>query len=195
MIDLGRSYPKTLSLVTQGKLNEALKEYRTGCLASIKKLYSESASTYPVRFAKAETWCVWTKKLYVLSVKAEKALKAQKAKEAQAFLAEIRQHFYQLHQETKALNSNDWIYAFYQEVHKETPSVSELSKILTQFGQAKPCLLAQNKNVEQLYALAKDAWLKSVTPALKADSLSDDDLTALREASGLFYNAYGLQFE
>jgi hypothetical protein len=52
MIDLGHSYPKTLSLLEQGKLDAALTEYRTGCLASIKKLYSEAASTYPVRFSK-----------------------------------------------------------------------------------------------------------------------------------------------
>lgn len=195
MTDLGRSYPKTLMLLDQGKTGDALIEYRTGCLASIKKLYSESAKTYPVRFSTAKTWCVWTKKLYVMSMQVDKALKVKAVKQAQARLAEMRAHFYLLHQETGTLNSNDWIYAFNQEVLKEMPSLAALTKITTQFGEAKPCLLAQDKNVEQLYALAKDSWLKTVTPILKAESLSDADLTALRDASSLFYRVYGAQFE
>ncbi len=42
-----RCDPKTLSLLEQGKLDEVLTEYRTGCLASIKKLYSEAAIPIP----------------------------------------------------------------------------------------------------------------------------------------------------
>lgn len=195
MIDLGRSYSKTLSLLEKDKPKEALAEYRAGCLASVKKLYSEAATTYPVRFSKAQTWCVWTKKLYVLSVKVDKAIRAKEVKQAQSRLAEMRTHFYLLHQETLTLNSNDWIHAFHEEVGKDTPSVAELKKIITQFGQTKPCLLAQDKNVAQLYDLARDNWLKTVTPILKADTLSDEDLTTLRDASGPFHKMYGLQFE
>jgi hypothetical protein len=195
MMDLGRSYSKTLSLLEQDKPDEALAEYRAGCLASVKKLYSEAASIYPVRFSKAQTWCVWTKKLYVLSVKVEKALRAKQSKPARTLLAEMRTHFYLLHQETLTLNSNDWIHAFHVEVRKDTPSMPELKNIMSKFGQAKPCLLAQDKNVAQLYDLAKDTWLKTVTPILKVDTLSDEDLTTLRDASGPFHKMYGLQFE
>jgi hypothetical protein len=195
MTDLGRSYPKTLTLLDQGKTGEALIEYRTGCLASIKKLYSEAAKTYPVRFSAAETWCVWTKKLYVISVQVDKAIRAKEVKQAQSRLAEMRAHFYQLHQETGTLNSNDLIYAFYQEVFKAAPSSAALTEIMTQFGEARPCLLARDKNVEQLYALARDSWLKTVTLILKDESLSDADLATLRDASGQFYRVYGAQFE
>ncbi|MCP4452265.1 MAG: hypothetical protein GY809_12450 [Planctomycetes bacterium] len=195
MMDLGRSYSKTLSLLEQNKPDEALAEYRAGCLASVKKLYSEAASTYPVRFSKAKTWCVWTKKLYVLSVKVEKALRATQTKQARTLLAEMRTHFYLLHEETLTFNCNDWIHAFHMELAKDTPSVAELKKIMTQFDQAKPCLLAQDKNVAHLYDLARDSWLKTVTLILKADELSDEDLTALRDASGPFHKMYGLQFE
>lgn len=195
MIDLGRSYTKTLSLLEKDKPGEALTEYRMGYLASIKKLYSEAASTYPVRFAKAKAWCVWTKKLYVLSVQTEKALRAKKVKQVRELLAETRQHFYLLHEETETLNGNDWIYAFHEELGEKAPSVAALKKIMTQFGQAKPCLLAQDKNVQPLYDLAKDAWLEAVTQILKAKTLSDTDLATLREASGRFHKAYGLQFE
>ena len=75
MIRLAESHPKTLALLNDGKVEEAALEYRSEYLASIKKLYSEAAKTYPVRFSKAEHWCVWTKELYILSRKIEEALK------------------------------------------------------------------------------------------------------------------------
>ena len=195
MVDLGRSVPKTLSLLDEGKADEALAEYRTGCLAAVKKLYSEAAKVYPPRFSKAEAWCVWTKALYVQSRQVDKALAAKDPNQVRTLMARMRTHFYELHLETETLNANDWIYAFRQEVLKDAPSMEELNRIVTQFGRAQASLLTREKDEQEPYARARDLWLKAVEPRLKAETLAVPDLETLRKATETFYRVYGVQFE
>ena len=195
MTDLDRSYPKTLALLEQDKVDEALSEYRTGCLAAVKKLYSESAKVYPLRFSKAKAWCTWTKTLYVMSLKIEKALAAKDVKTAKVQLILMRAHFYELHQQVETLGGNDWIYAFHQEACKEAPSVTELKRIATGLAQATPGIPARTEKGKPLYVQAKTTWLQTVDPLLKQEVLSASDLTSLRQATAAFYQAYGQHFE
>ena len=103
MSHLAESYLKTLVFLDGGQVEHAVLEYRKGYLANVKKLYSEAAETYPVRFSKAEHWCVWTKKLYTLSRQTEEALKRQDAEKALKLLEQARNHFYALHKEDEYL--------------------------------------------------------------------------------------------
>jgi hypothetical protein len=73
MNDLSESYATSLDLVEKDKPAEAKDQFSRGFVLTVKKLYSEAGQTYPVRFAKAECWTAWTKKLYVLTRKAEDA--------------------------------------------------------------------------------------------------------------------------
>ena len=190
---LAISYPKTLAYLEDGKLKEAILEYRKGYLANVKKLYSEAANTYPVRFSKAEHWCVWTKRLYVLSRQTENVLKAQDSEKALKLLEELRKHFYALHKETKTFHFNDFIYEFRTEATKSKPSKEQLEKIRKKLEKAEPSYLAKKKSKE--YTEAKNAWEKAVMPLLDDGQIDSSEQDSLREASEAFYRAFGIQYE
>ena len=190
---LAISYPKTLAYLEDGKLKEAILEYRKGYLANVKKLYSEAAKTYPVRFSKAEHWCVWTKRLYVLSRQTEKALKTQDSEKALKLLEEVRKHFYALHKETETFHCNDLIYEFRTEATKSELSEEQLEKIMKQLEKAEPSYLAKKKAKE--YTEAKNAWKKAISPLLDDGQIDSFEQDSLREATEAFYRAFGIQYE
>ena len=57
MLSLSKSYARTLELLDEGKVAEAGANFQKEFVATVKKLYSEAAQTYPLRFKKAENWC------------------------------------------------------------------------------------------------------------------------------------------
>jgi len=193
MGSLATSHLKTLVCLDDGKLEQATFEYRKGYLANVKKLYSEAAKTYPVRFSKAEHWCVWTKRLYVLSRQTEEALKTRDAEKALKLLEETRGHFYALHKETETFHCNDLIYEFRTEAAKSEPSEEQLKGIMKRLGKAEPSRTAGEKT--QQYAEAKNAWQKAVTPLLDDGQIDPSEQDSLRKASEVFYRAFGIQYE
>lgn len=162
-------------------------------MASVKRLYSEAGSTYPVRFSKAEHWCVWTKKLYVLSRQTEEALKVRDAKKALKLLEQMRGHFYALHKETETFHCNDLIYAFRAEAAKSEPSEEQLQGIVRRLEKVEPSCVARKKPKE--YAKAKDAWKKAVAPLLNDGRIDSAEQDSLHKASEAFYRAFGIQYE
>lgn len=190
---LGEACLKTLDCLDKGNLKQAELEYRKGYLANVKKLYAEAGSTYPLRFSKAEHWCVWTKKLYVLSRQTEEVLKKQDSKQAQKLLEQARRHFYQLHEETGTFHCNDRIYEFYTEAGQPKPSEEHLQKIIKQLEKAEPSCIAKEK-AEQ-YAKAKDTWQKAITTLLDDGEIDSSERDSLRKASKVFYRAFGIQYQ
>ena len=190
---LAESYLKTLLYLDEGKLAKATLEYRKGYLYNVKKLYSEAAKVYPLRFSKAERWCVWTKKLYVLSRQTEETLKKQDSEKSLEFLEKLRRHFYELHIETKTLHCNDLIYEFRTEAMKSKPSKERLERIVKQLEEAEPSHIARIKAKE--YAKAKTTWKKTVSPLLDDGQIDPSEQDSLREATEDFYRAFGIQYE
>ena len=190
---LGEGCSKTLDCLDKGNLKQAELEYRKGYLANVKKLYAEAGSTYPLRFSKAEHWCVWTKKLYVLSRQTEEALKKQNSAQALKLLEQARRHFYQLHEETGTFHCNDVIYEFYTEAAEPQPSEEQLQKIMKQLAEAKPSCIAKEK--AELYVKAKSNWQTAVTPLLNDGEIDATEKDSLLKASEAFYRAFGIQYE
>jgi len=193
MSRLSEGYLKTLDCLDKGNLKQAELEYRKGYMASVKKLYAEAGSTYPLRFSKADHWCVWTKKLYVLSRKTEEALKKKDSEQALELLEQMRRHFYQLHEETGTFHCNDVIYDFYTEAAQTKPSKEQLQKIMKQLEKAEPSCIAKEK-AEQ-YGEAKSAWQTAVTPLLNDGEIDSSERDSLIKASEIFYRAFGIQYE
>ena len=164
MSRLGEGYLKTLDCLDKGNLEQAEQEYRKGYMANVKKLYAEAGSTYPLRFSKADHWCVWTKKLYVLSRQTEEVLKKRDSEQALELLEQVRQHFYQLHEETGTFHCNDLVYEFYTEAAEPKPFEKQLQQIMKQLEKAEPSCIAKQK-AEQ-YTEAKEAWQKAIAPLL-----------------------------
>jgi len=190
---MASSYLKTLVHLEDGKMEEATLEYRKGYLANVKKLYAEAGSTYPLRFSKAERWCVWTKKLYVLSRRTEESLKARDSKKALGLLEESRGHFYALHKETKTFHCNDLIYAFRLEAAKAQPSEEQLRAAARGLEEAAPSCLAKQKAAE--YAEAKDMWKRVIMPLLDDGRIDPSEQGPLKKSSETFYRAFGIQYE
>lgn len=190
---LAVSYLKTVAYLDEGKLVEAKLEYRKGYLYNVKKLYSEAAKTYPVRFSKAKHWCVWTKKLYMLSRQTEEALKKKDSEKTLRLLEEARRHFYELHKETETLHCNDLIYEFRREATKSKPSKEQLERIVKQLEGAEPSRTARKKAKE--YAKAKTTWKKVVSPLMDDGLIDSLEQDSFREATEAFYRAFGVQYE
>lgn len=190
---MASSYLKTLVSLEAGKLEQATLDYRKGYLASVKKLYAEAGTTYPLRFSKAEHWCVWTKKLYVLSRQTEEALKARNSKKALELLEQARGHFYALHKETGTLHCNDLIYVFRTEAAKGEPSQEQLQQIVERLDKAEPSCVVRKKSAE--YAEAKDTWKKAISPLLDDGRIDSSEQISLHKASETFYRAFGIQYE
>jgi hypothetical protein len=193
MINLAESYLKTLVFLDDEKVDQATLEYRQGYLANVKKLYSEAAKTYPLRFSKAEHWCVWTKKLYTLSRQTEEALKKQDAEKAMKLLEESRNHFYALHKETETFHCNDHIYEFRTEALKSELSGNKLDEIIKRLDKAESSCIAKKKSRE--YAEAKDIWKREITPLMDDGRIEATEQESLRKASETFYRAFGIHFE
>jgi hypothetical protein len=193
MSNLAGSYLKTLVFLDDEKVGQAALEYRKGYMANVKKLYSEAAKTYPLRFSKAEHWCVWTKKLYTLSRQTEEALKKEDAKKALTLLEEARKHFYALHKETETFHCNDHIYEFRMEALKSELSGKKLNDIMKRLDEAEPSCIARKKSKE--YIEAKDRWKRDVTPLLDDGRIEESEQELLRKVSETFYRAFGIQFE
>jgi hypothetical protein len=187
------SYLKTLVLLEDDKTEEATLEYRKGYLASVKKLYAEAGSTYPLRFSKAEHWCVWTKKLYVLSRRTEETLKTGDTKKATGLLEDLRGHFYALHKETKTFHCNDLIYQFRTEAAKKEPSTEKLRAMVKHLEKTEPSSIAKKKAKE--YDEAKERWKEAIAPLLEDGQIDSSEHASLRKASEVFYRAFGIQYE
>jgi hypothetical protein len=193
MSRLAVSHLKTLSHIDDGKLEQAELEYRKGYMANIKKLYSEAAKTYPVRFSKADHWCVWTKKLYVLSRQTEEVLKKQDSKKALKLLEETREHFYLLHEETETLHCNDMVYKLHNEAAQDKLSEEQLQKIIEQLEKTEPSYIAKEKAEE--YIQAKNTWQKAIMPLLDDGEIDLSERDSLCKATEIFYRAFGIQYE
>jgi len=179
--------------VKAGQTVNVVVEIEKGVLVCGKKLYAEAGSTYPLRFSKAEHWCVWTKKLYVLSRRTEEALEAQDSSKALKLLEESRGHFYALHKETATFHCNDLIYEFRTEAAKSQPSETLLQAVVKKLDQAAPSCIARKKPEE--YAAAKDAWKKAIGPLLDDGRIDSSEQDSLNKASEVFYRAFGIQYE
>jgi len=193
MASLGESYVKTLDLVAGDKLGEASGEFKKGFLQPVKKLYSEAAGTYPPRFSKVDDWCAWSKRLYLLTRKAENALRDGQTQQARDELSSLREHFYLLHVEAETQKSNDYIYAFLVKARAEQPDVAELNSIAAMVLNAEPC--ASTKADLDAYENARSTWSSTVSALLQDNRVEADELEPLRQATEQFYRNFGIQFE
>ncbi len=193
MVKLSESYVKTSDLLADGKTEDAAKEFSTNFVVTMKKLYSEAAETYPLRFSQIDEWCKWTKRVYIWTRRTEEALKARKREDAEKYLPLFREYFYVMHEESKVLKSNDHLYAFQKELTGESPSADALAKAKTAFEKAEPSMRA--KAEPEAFESAKKAWLEQVGAVLQGGSLGSEQLEALRVATGTFYREFGIQFE
>lgn len=205
MQSLSAGYETTFDLLEAGKRAEAAAAYRKGCLLTVKRLYSEAADTYPVRFAKIDNWCAWSKELYVLSVKADKAFqhaaadppgKASAAPsdgEGRKLLSALREHVHKLHEKTATQKANDYIYAFRREAMRDKPDARTLKTLRDALDEA-PLSAKAKKNAGD-YGKAKDAWAQGIDAILADGAVAPAEIGALRKSTDTFYRAYGVQFE
>ena len=193
MKSLSDSYAKTLDLLKSNKSQEASQEFATNFVATVKKLFSEVENTYPPKFSKINDWCTWVKQLYRMTVTADKMLKKGDIENSMKMLSMLREHFYNLHMETKTEKTNDYIYAFYVGANKDTQDLKELKSIQEQLDKAE--LSVKAKSNEKDYKKAKSEWLSKVGELLKADTIASEALTSLRQVTEKFYNDFGIQFE
>jgi hypothetical protein len=193
MSRLAESHLNTLNHIDNGKLEQAEQEYRKGYMANIKKLYSEAAKTYPLRFSKAEHWCVWTKKLYVLSRQTEEVLKKRDSKKAFKLLEETREHFYLLHEETETIHCNDIVYKLHTEATQDKLSEEQFQKIIKQLEKTEPSSIAKEKAEE--YIEAKNTWQKAIKPLLNDGEIDSSERKTLGDATEVLYRAFGIQYE
>lgn len=193
MSRLAESHLNTLNHIDNGKLEQAEQEYRKGYMANIKKLYSEAAKTYPLRFSKAEHWCVWTKKLYVLSRQTEEVLKKRDSKKALKLLEETREHFYLLHEETETIHCNDIVYKLHTEATQDKLSEEQFQKIIKQLEKTEPSSIAKEKAEE--YIEAKNTWQKAIKPLLNDGEIDSLERKTLGDATEVLYRAFGIQYE
>jgi hypothetical protein len=193
MKDLSESYAKSLDLLEQDKPAEAKDQFRRGFVLTIKKLYSEAAQTYPVRFAKAECWTDWTKKLYITTRKAEDAFGKGDIDQARILLPELRRHFYDLHKGVGQQKSNDNIYAFLVMLDDEKLSTEKLKSALDAVENAELAIKA--KAGTEAYTQAKTSWKQQVESVLSGGKLDKEQRDQLRVSTLALYKAYGIQFE
>jgi len=193
MKSLSDSYVKTLDLLKSNKSQEASQEFATNFVATVKKLFSEVENTYPPKFLRINDWCTWVKQLYRMTVTADKMLKKGDIENSMKMLSMLREHFYNLHVETKTEKTNDYIYAFYVSTNKDTQDLKELKSIQEQLDKAE--LSVKAKSNEEDYKKAKSEWLSKVNESLKADTIAPESLTSLRQVTEKFYNEFGIQFE
>ncbi|MCP4642738.1 MAG: hypothetical protein GY851_19990 [bacterium] len=196
MVSLSGSLAKTIALLEEDKPAEAAQEYKRRFVPTMKKLYSEAAEVYPVRFSKAKEWCAWTKRLYIWTRKAEDTLTRTEKGEtdgAVPFLLVFREYFFVLHEETGQLACGDHIYLFYKELLQKSPKMAVLKKAVAGLEKAKPSMKA--KGGAEAYAKAKAAWLDQVSPVLDAGALGSAEVAQLVEMTKPFFMAYGLPFE
>lgn len=196
---LSESYAKTLVHLESDAATNAYTEFRTGARMTVKKLYSEAASVYPLRFARIGEWCVWTRELFKLSARIETSLAAVPAKgsagwnESGDMLESLRKHFWTLHAKTETLAANDYIYAFRQAANKAEPDVAALKEAMKALGGAPASRTAKARPAD--YQKAKADWEKAVAQMLADDALGADEVKPLREAAETFYCGFGIQFE
>lgn len=193
MVTLSESYAKTIELVEAGKIDAAAKEYSENFSSTVKKMFSNTAKTYPLRFSKVDNWCEWMKDVYVKTRQAEDALAAGDKDKALAALAAIREHMNVLHVRAQALKSNDYIYALEQQAKKSQPDAAAMSRLAAGLAQAAPS--AKAKAEAESYTGAKQAWEKGAGAALKDGKIEAGEIKRLRADTSRFYKAYGIQFE
>jgi len=193
MQTLSDSYVKTLELLKANKSEEASQEFLQNFVTTVKKLFSETENMYPPKFSKITDWCSWVKQLYRLTLTTEKVLKKNEIENVNKALLLIRDHFYNLHFETKTEKSNDFIYLINIKSNKDDVDVKDLKSILKQLEKAE--LSAKAKANEEDYKKAKSEWLSKVNELLGDDKVASDELASLRQVTEKFYNEFGIQFE
>lgn len=193
MNDLSESYATSLDLLEQDKSAEAKDQFRRGFVMTVKKLYTEAGQTYPVRFAKSECWSAWTKKLYIVTRKAEIAFGKGDIDQARILLPELRRHFYDLHKSVGQQKSNDNIYAFLVLLDDEKLSADKLKSALEAVETAELALKAKAET--EVYSQVKTSWKQQVESVLSSGKLDKDQRDRLRLSTVALYKAYGIQFE
>lgn len=193
MAKLSDSYAKTLELMDKSDLAGASAEFNGTFVPTVKKLYSETASTYPVRFSKVKEWCDWSKTLYKQTLLTGKALENKKLPEAQQNLQEIRQMFYKINTEAELLKNNDYIFLFKSMAGKDQTNAEKFSSVIKMIEGAAPSV--KTKAEPESYKQALNSWKEQVAGIIKDNSISPDELTKLRSITESFYRQYGVQFQ
>lgn len=193
MSALSEGYTATLSHLDDGAVQAAADQFKSKFVAVTEKLYSETASIYPLRFSKMKDWCDWTKRFYSLTLKTQTALGKGRAEEARSLLSDLRSHFHFLHTTSTTQKSNDFIYAYLLETRADQPEIMELAWLQTLIEFGKPSAKAKAAPAE--FAKAESAWSDQIAAVLQDGSLVDGELELLRAATGRFYRDFGVQFE
>ncbi len=187
------SYAKTMTLLDADDLEKASKEYKAGFNQEVKKLYSESAKVYPLRYSKVKDWCAWTKVLYITSRKTEIALDKGKKELALKNLAALRKHFYSLHVETKTEKASDYIYAFRDKANADQLEPAKLKSLYDLLLTAPPSGAAAK--AQEKFDEARDAWSAQIEPLLQDDKIEEAEVAVLRSAAEDLYGKYGMVLE
>jgi hypothetical protein len=200
---LSKSHEKGLQLIEAGQRAEAHAEFRDHFLVTVREIYSEAVVVCPERFSKSKDWTPWLRRLYALSVAAERTLRGGATSsgspqtvaplEARLALEAIRDHFHRLHVETDTRKSNDYLHAFYQQSLKDRPDVPTLQSLRASLDAAAPSLKA--KQDPNAYQAAKAEWLNKIGPILADKMVSASEVDLLRSATRAFHHAYGMQIE
>lgn len=193
MAALSGAYRSTRESLRTGPTDETTERFRRGFVYTVKKLYSEAAQTYPVRFSKASDWCAWSKGLYTMTRSVEEAMEARRWDEAAQKLAGIREHVHRLHLETGVLRTNDFIHSFWMEAQRNGPDAAVLSRALKRLADAPLSMKA--KREARAFRGALRAFETAVSPLIEDKVVSSEEAARLRAATEPFYMAYGIEFE
>lgn len=190
---MSASFVRTSTLLDDRDTSEAAVEFQTQFIPTMKTLYTNAANTAPERYANVTGWYDWTKYLYLVSVKAQKALEAGNAEEAARNLRLLREHYYLLHDKAGTHKANDFIYEFNRQVNQSEPYVEKLKTAARQVVKAKP--MAATRAEKKACKKAVKQWYSGVKKALKDDQLTPEEKQTLEQTSRDLYKAYGMRFE
>jgi len=193
MSRLSDSYRKTLAALSNGKADEAAKQYQMAFVPTVKKLFSEAAGANPKRYEKMEDWPGWARAFYTLSLRANTAM-ARKEEKTLERLEAIREHVFTLHEKTGALTSSDRLHMLWRKVKGGAiPSAADLKPLLEAVRDCGPP--ARVKADPKEFERAKGDWTRQSTNVLDDGEVSDDEASTLREATRVFYGKFGLDLE
>lgn len=193
MASLSKSYGATLDSLDNRDQEKASKKFKGNFVPTVKKLYAESGKVYPLRFAKVNDWCAWTKELYKLTHTTEKTLEDGQLRQARQQLDALRRHFHDLHAEAGTQKASDNIYAFLAELKQKRPDVVELEVIRAAVEKSE--LSDETGANPGGYKKHLAAWNQKASRILKDGKLGWFQRRRLRRATEKLYPKVGIQFE
>lgn len=188
---MAESYARTAALLDEEKTEAASEVFARDFAGTVRNLFAEASSTYPLRFVAVRDWCDWTNNLYWLTEETQEHLEQGHGQAASESLDALADHFYVLHEAANTRTASHFIYAFHRELNKDAPSREQLAVFHAGLRAADPPIGTVRGSFEK----ASASWTKRAAKALRKKELKGWRLRRLRKKTIPVYEAFGLPFQ